>query len=574
MLYHDFLKIKFSEFINSEFLNKKIHMKIDSSSVVIEIPNNKKYGDVSTNIAMIFVKKLKTTPKLLAEKLCKNLDNFSQIEKTEIVGPGFLNIFFTKAFWQQQLRELISNIGNYNYKVKKKRVCLEYVSANPTGLMHIGHARGAVLGDTIASILEEVGHDVCREYYINDAGEQIKKLLQTVIFHIKAKSDKTVSISDELYPGDYLRELSLIIAKTQKTISKNLKINLDSILALIMKDIKNDLSSIGVKHNSFISEKEISTKENVNDLIKKLNEKELSYLGYQDKPMSSLDKNWKKEQQLLFRSKKLGDDSDRALLKPNGELTYFMSDILYHQEKVERNFDILLNIWGIDHSGYVKRLKNSINALNPKKEINFIIKLTALVNLLEGKKTVKMSKRKGNYITLREVVEKVGSDVLRFMMISRNADKKIDFDFETVKLKTKDNPVFYVQYAYARCKSLIETFNKTFDRKLNLVDLINTNLVNLNNETEISLVIKLCNFFNIILSSAKFYEPHRLTNYLYELAKDLHVYWGLGKINVNNKIIIEKDFNLSLSRITLVFAVSLIIKKGMDILKINCPENM
>ncbi len=290
--------------------------------------------------------------------------------------------------------------------------------------------------------------------------------------------------------------------------------------------------------------------------------------------MSVEHENWKKEKQLLFKSKQFGDDSDRALLKPNGELTYFMSDILYHQEKIDRNFDVLLNIWGIDHSGYVKRLTNALYSLNKKKNFNFEIKLTALVNLIEEKKIVKMSKRKGNYITLREVVDKVGADVLRFMMVSRNADKKLDFDFEILKMKTKENPVFYVQYAYARCMSLIEIFNKTFKQNLDRNDLTNIDLENLNSEEEISLIIKLCNFFNIIVSSARFYEPHRVTNFLYELAKDFHAYWGLGKINVKNKIILEKDYDLSLSRIALIYAVSLIIKKGMDLLKIKCPKNM
>jgi len=294
--------------------------------------------------------------------------------------------------------------------------------------MHIGHARGAVLGDTIASILEEIGHDVTREYYINDAGEQIKKLIKTLNYYRDKASDKNIKFSDELYPGEYLKNLS---EKVNKEIDSNKSYSDEvNLVNLIMQDIKKDLNDIKVEHHSFVSEKVISSKKNVEILMNLLKEKKLSYLGFQEKPMSIDDKNWVKKKQLLFKSKNLGDDMDRALLKPNGDLTYFMSDIIYHQNKIDRNFDILINIWGIDHSGYVKRLKNCLTELNKNKKFIFEIKLTSLVNLLEGKKTVKMSKRAGNYVTLRDVIDKVGVDVLRFMMISRNADKKIDFDFE------------------------------------------------------------------------------------------------------------------------------------------------
>ena len=251
-----------------------------------------------------------------------------------------------------------------------------------------------------------------------------------------------------------------------------------------------------------------------------------------------------------------------------------MSDIIYHQNKIDRNFDTLINIWGVDHSGYVKRLKLALEALNPNKKYNFEIKLTSLVNLIEGEKKKKMSKREGNYITLRDVVKEVGSDVIRFMMISRNADKKIDFDFDLVLSKSKDNPVFYVQYAYARSMSLVKIFNKTFDCNFNEIDKSDFDLSHLILDEEKALIKKLCNFFNVIMSSAKYYEPHRITNYLYEIAKDFHAYWGLGKVDTSKKIIMDENEALSRSRLFLIYAISQIIKKSMDILKINCPESM
>ena len=574
MLFHDYLKKKLNDLICSEFMNNGVKETSNQSSFNIEIPSNKKFGDISTNIAMIFSKKLKLSPRDLANKLCIQLNKEDFIDRLEVVGPGFLNIFFKDTFWQDQLKQVAKKINIYKYKITKKRICLEFVSANPTGLMHIGHARGAVLGDTIASILEEVGHDVTREYYINDAGEQIKKLINTIIFHHKNFTNEKINHDKNLYPGAYLKKISNIVFKDnlgKKSLNNNLE---KKIIDLIIDDIKKDLKVIKVEHNSFVSEKKISSKKNIDEVLKRLKNKHLIYEGFQERPKSSNNDNWKRDKLLLFKSQKLGDDTDRALMKPNGDLTYFMSDIIYHQNKIDKKYDVLLNIWGVDHSGYVKRLENALKELNTKKKYSFEVKLTSLVNLLDGKKIMKMSKRDGNYVTMREVVEKVGSDVLRFMMISRNVDKKIDFDFEIVKSKSKENPVFYVQYAYARCMSLIETFKRTFNYSSKKININNADLSFLEFEEDRVLMIKLSNFFNIVISSAKSYEPHKIANYLYDLAKDFHAYWGLGKLDPSKKIINENNYEISFSRISLVLVISLIIKKGLEILKIDCPENM
>ena len=570
MFYYDLLKKELFDYINSEYSKKNIKEVPNKSSFNVEIPTNKKFGDVSTNIAMVFAKKMGLPPRDLALKLSKHMNKENFIEKLEVVGPGFLNIFFKKSFWQDQLKVYFKNVNSFDYSTVKKNICLEFVSANPTGLMHIGHARGAVLGDTIASILEEVGHKVTKEYYINDAGEQIKKLKKTVKFHLKNKNNKKIKTDDELYPGEYLKEISKKIHNQE--LSELMLEN--SIIKLIMNDIKEDLFKIKIKHDSFISEKECSSKKNIDEILKKLNQKKLTYYGYQEKPKSLNNESWERKKLLLFKSQAHGDETDRALIKSNGELTYFMTDIIYHQKKVDKKFDILLNIWGSDHSGYVKRLQSALEQLNKKENYIFEIKLTSLVNLLNGKQVVKMSKREGNYVTLREVVDKVGPDVLRYMMVSRNVDKKIDFDFEIVKSKSKDNPVFYIQYAYARCMSLITIYEKTFNTSLKKIDLEKVNLSNLILNEEIIMIIKICNFFNVIMKAAKFYEPHRIANYLFDIAKDFHAYWGLGKVDSSKKVIIDQNSNISCSRIVLILSISQIIKKGMSILKIECPENM
>lgn len=574
MLYHDILKNKLIEILDGLVLKKKLKkISYDKSSFGLEIPQKNQFGDVSSNIAMVFSKKINVSPLNLAEIIKNELVKIDYIKEVQILKPGFVNIFCSDYFWHNQLKNLLNINERYDYQLSRKRICVEFVSANPTGLMHIGHARGAVLGDTISSILEEVGHSVFREYYINDAGEQIKKLTNTVIFHINAfKGKEKNNLPDDLYPGEYLKKIAKKFCERN---GPNELIDSESItnqiLNLVMTDIKNDLKKLRIKHNLFVSEKKISTKTKTKELKNQLIKMKLAYYGFQDKPKNVEESSWQKEKQFLFRSKKFGDDSDRALIKPNGELTYFMSDIIYHQNKLYRNFDTLINVWGVDHSGYVLRLKNSLAAINKKIKYEFKIKLTSLVNLLENKKILKMSKRSGNYVTLRDVVKRVGVDVLRFMMISRNAEKKIDFDFEIILKKNKENPVFYVQYAFARCQSILSISKKRFNES---IDFPSCNLSFLKLEEEKILIKYLCNFYNVVLTSALTFEPHRITNYLYDLSKIFHTYWGLGNSDAKKKILLENNKDISMSRLALVYAISLIIKKGLSILKIDCPESM
>ena len=564
MNYFNYFKISLSEILKKISEKKGNLIENIEDSFTVEVPSKKNFGELSTNIAMIFSKQFKMSPRNLAELISEELIKNDSVKDVNIAGPGFINLFLEKSFWYSQLTSFVSSFDTYNYDVDPKRICIEYVSANPTGLLHVGHARGAVLGDAMSSILKEVGHKVDKEYYINDAGEQIKKLVKTISYHKENPNSDSKKINkEEYYPGDYLVGISSMINEVDN--------NIDSEATdLIMKDIKNDLKNLDISHDNYISEKVMASKPSVEHLKKKLLELDLAYLGFQDEPDSSKNQNWKRESKLLFRSSNFGDDKDRALIKSNGELTYFMTDIIYHLNKVERGYDILLNVWGADHSGYVKRLTNATLQLS-KKKIKFKIFLTGLVNLYNNEKLLKMSKRSGNYLTLKDVYNEVGSDALRFMMISRDVRSTIDFDFKSVQEKNKDNPVFYVQYAYARCKSLLKIFKENFKLSSEKTPFYSQNL---KLSEEIDLIKKIANFHNIILQSAEFYEPHRITNYLYDLARMFHNYWGLGKINAENKIIINDNVDLTCSRIFLVNIISSVIKKGLEIIKINCPENM
>ena len=561
----------------SQTLSLLVEEKVLSREVLIEkrynieLPVNSKFGDLATNVAMVTVKKSSLNLIKLAEKIREKLEINKIIKKIDIVNPGFLNIFFERKYIQNQLEIVLE--GKIYKVTQKKRINIEYVSANPTGLMHIGHARGAVLGDCIANILMEAGHTITKEYYINDAGNQINVLINTILFHIKNLVNQTnKKITNDMYPGKYI----FYIAKDVKKFAdeNNLPYNSEKIkfhaVYLILNDIKKDLEKLGVNHDQFISEKKISTEDKVKKTIQLLKDKNLAYEGYQDPPKALKNKEWEKKKQLLFKSKEINDDSDRALIKPNGELTYFMSDIIYHESKIKKNNDILINIWGIDHSGYVSRIKNAISMMFGD-EFEFKIKLTALVNLIKNNKSLKMSKRDGVYITLREVLDEVGKDALRFMMISRSSEKIIDFDFDLVKSKTKENPVFYVQYAHARCYSINEiAINKLGSRYHE--NKVNYELLIL--DEEISLIKLLCSFNKIIELAVENYEPHRITNYLYELSKNFHAYWALGSIDEKNRILKEKEFDLSFARLALVDGVKKTLKKGLSILDISAPNSM
>ena len=571
MLFQEYLKKEIFEIVIK--LLEKMNLEsdfLDKYFFNVEISQKQNFGDLSSNVALVFSKFFKISPEKLAELISIELRKDKYVLKVEVIKPGFINIFFSNLFWQNQLSQFIKLDGLYNYNLNTKSICIEFVSANPTGLMHIGHARGAVLGDAISSVLQEVGHNITKEYYINDAGEQIKKLNKTILFHVEnLLEDSENPLPDDLYPGEYLKNIAKkIFNKFALKKSSELKEKEEMILEIILSDIKKDLVDLNINHDNFVSEKSISSSDNINKLKNKLLELKLAYYGFQEKPKNISSEDWEQKEQLLFCSKKFGDDSDRALMKPSGEVTYFMSDLLYHTDKIKRKFEILINIWGVDHFGYVKRLKSALSEL-VNEEYIFEIKLTSLVNLIKKGEKLKMSKRKGDYITMREVIKEVGVDALRFMMISRNADKTIDFDFDSLKIKNKDNPVFYVQYAYARCMSILEIPKK----EIKEIEKGEYKLDYLILHEEKMLIKYICNFYNVIKNSAEYFEPHRITNYLYDLSKIFHNYWGLGNIDNKNKIITDNN-DLTKSRLILVKVVSMTLNKGLSLLKISSPKSM
>ena len=571
MLFQEYLKKEIFRIVKKLLDEKNLGNNfLKKNSYNVELSQKVNFGDLSSNVALVFSKFFKTSPEKLAELISTELRKNKFVQKVEVIKPGFINIFLTNLFWQNQLSQFIKLYGSYNYNLKPKSICIEFVSANPTGLMHIGHARGAVLGDAISSVLEEVGHNITKEYYINDAGEQIKKLNKTIRFHVESFLKKSKdTLPDDLYPGEYLKNVAKkILNKFALEKSSEIKEIEQKIIDIILDDIKRDLLAININHDNFVSEKNISSLHNINKLKNKLLELELAYFGFQEKPKNISSEDWEQKEQLLFCSKKFGDDSDRALMKPSGEITYFMSDLLYHKDKIKRKFQILINIWGVDHFGYVKRLKNALSKL-VKDNYILDIKLTSLVNLIKKGEKLKMSKRKGNYITMREVTKEVGVDALRFMMISRNADKTIDFDFDSLKIRNKDNPVFYVQYAYARCMSVLDISKE----KIKEIEIDDYKLKHLVLHEEKMLIKYICNFYNVIKSAAEYFEPHRITNYLYDLSKIFHNYWGLGNIDKKKRIITDDD-DLTKSRLILTRVVSMTINKGLSLLKINSPKSM
>lgn len=560
--------------VQNKLINEKIlkeQSRIDEIKFSIETPTGTKFGDISTNFALVYTKYANCGSLELADKVSHLMKKNLIFEKIETKKPGFINFFLKKNFWQEQLAYFFSEPLKKQNKLKKK-INVEFVSANPTGLMHIGHARGAVLGDSISSLLEECGHDVTREYYINDAGNQISLLANTILFHISGDLKKN-KVTD-LYPGKYLKNISNKIKDELKKI-KNQNTEIISFIKkraveLILLDIKEDLNKLGIVHDNFVSEKELSTEKKVNQIKEKLLKKDLVYFGFQEPPKGISAENWVKKKQLIFKSKKINDDSDRALIKPNGELTYFMSDIIYHVEKLKKEFDILINIWGIDHSGYVSRLKNAVDVIK-NRDFDFRIKLTALVNLIKNKKSLKMSKREGVYVTLREVIKEVGKDSLRFMMISRSSDKIIDFDFDLIKQKTKENPVFYVQYAYARCCSIHQIATKEFDFNTCYKN-FNFELLSMNEE--LNLIKLIVSYERVLFSAAMSFEPQKFTNYLFDIAKNFHNYWSLGNTQSEKRILISRNREITISRLGLVLATKKTLKKGLDLLKITAPESM
>ena len=557
---------KFKLESNHNFDNSEILKKI-----TLEPPKNNINGDMSTNLAMLLSKSLKLNPKEIANKLKPYILKLPNIALVDIAGPGFINITLKQSTWSDFIKNMLLNPQNWDKQNigKGQNINLEYISANPTGPLHAGHARGAVFGDALASLLDEVGYKVIREYYINDAGSQIEKLVESSLLRYDECNGQDIKeIPNGLYPGEYLKDVGKqLFKKYGKNLKQNSKEDVFDLvrkvsIEVIMKMIKEDLSKLGVKMDVFTSEKNIISGNLLTDILTLLENKNLTYYGTLDPPKGIDPNTWEKRQQFLFKSSSFGDDSDRALKKSDGSWTYFATDMAYHLDKINRTNGDLINVLGADHTGYISRINAAVNALS-NGSITIDTKVCALVNLMENGNPIKMSKRAGNFVTLSDIIDAVGKDVIRFIMLTRRNDQSLDFDFKKVTEKSKENPVFYVQYAHARCNSIFKSA-EILEENLSAE---NTDLLSGNDETE--LIKFISQWPRTLELAAKNHEPHRICYYLIELSSMFHTLWNKGKDNFNVKFIVENDLKLTNARLSLVKAVALTIRKGLSILKIQ-----
>ncbi len=560
-------------------LSKKNQLVIPETlnGINAEIPPPKFDCDISTNVAMVLSKLNKTSPIELAEKLAPEIKNIDdQIESIYIAKPGFINIKFKPSFWSNFIKEIIDNSKKFgiNEKETKNNYLVEFVSANPTGPLHVGHCRGAILGDVISNVLTFNKHKVTKEYYVNDYGNQIINFTKSVYFRIREVkfNEKFPQDNPDLYPGDYLIDFA------KKIVLNNSNLNFDNYDAISNKLsalsieqalllIKKNLNSLGINHDNFVSEKNIVSNNEVESVIKFLEKNKFIYKGKIKAPAGEDNKNWVEREQLLFKSTDFGDDKDRALQKSDGAWTYFASDVAYHKNKVDRKFDYLINILGADHAGYIKRITSSVEALSGEKN-KLICKVSQLVKLIKNNKPFKMSKRKGDYITVDDLIEEVGKDATRFIMLNRSSDVELDFDFDAVKEKSKDNPLYYVQYCYARISSVFRHVGKDLNSNIELSDFS----FEYSND-EIKILKKISEWPKCIDAVCAKLEPHRIPIYLYDLASEFHSYWNLGKQKTEKRFINDQN-KVSLDKLIFLKAISNVIKSGMDIVGVNTPHKM
>ena len=557
--------------------NGNIVLPEKMDGITAEIPPTKFNSDISTNVAMVLSKANNKSPSDLANILVKAIKEKDElIDNISVVKPGFINIKFQPIFWTKFVKEIIKNSDNYgiNTKEKKQSYLIEFVSANPTGPLHVGHSRGAILGDVIANILLFNKHKVSKEYYVNDYGNQIINFTKSVYLRIREILFKeTFPLDDEdLYPGDYLINFAENIIKLNKQIDFD---NFDKIsekLTILsieeaLKLIKKNLKSLGVNHDNFFSEKKLVDNHEVEKVIDFLKKNNFVYKGKIKKPEGEDSKDWVEREQLLFKSTDFGDDKDRALQKSDGAWTYFASDVAYHKNKLDRKFDQLINILGADHAGYIKRISSSVEALSNSKE-KLICKVSQLVKLIKDKKPFKMSKRKGDYITVDDLINEVGKDATRFIMLNRSSDVELDFDFDSVIEKSKENPLYYVQYSYARISSVFRHLQKDLKSDIEI-----DNYDFQYSQDEISILKKISEWPKCIDTACKKLEPHRIPTFLYELASLFHSYWNLGKDNPDKRFINEQK-KITNDKLIFLKVVSNVVKSGMDIVGVSVPEKM
>ncbi|MDG1287545.1 MAG: arginine--tRNA ligase [Rickettsiales bacterium] len=551
-------------------------------AVTVELPRNPDHGDVATNAAMVLAKPTGSNPRAIAEQLKTKIEKIEGCEAVEIAGPGFINLRFAPSFWQQLLPAILSQGLEYGDSALGvgKKVNVEYVSANPTGPLHIGHARGAVVGDALAGLMQKAGYEVTREYYVNDAGSQIDTLARSAhLRYREALGEEIGDIPEGFYPGDYVipvgQELAeqfgdrLLTEPEEKWMPKVKRISVEKMLDLI----RADLALLNIKQDVFSSEKAISDAGKVEEVLQRLKDEDLVYVGVLEAPKGKEPDDWEPRPQTLFKSTKFGDDVDRALKKSDGSWTYFAPDIAYHYDKIQRGHDILIDIFGADHGGYVKRISAAVDALSGGRS-TISVKLCQMVRFMRGGEPVQMSKRSGSFITVREVVEEVGRDALRFIMLTRKNDAMLDFDMDKAVEQSRDNPVFYVQYAHARCRSVLRMAQEQNPEAYALSQKGSDDLLSvLTDKAELALIRKMAYWPVLVEQAAVSSEPHRIAFYLQEMAAEFHGFWNLGNENENLRFLTSNE-KLSAARIILVEAVANVIASGLNVLGVEAKEEM
>ncbi len=586
-IFNDFHK-RITNILNTLIREGHLPADIDLSRFAVEPPRDASHGDISTNASMVYAKQAGCKPRDVADKIAALLSREEGVVGVEIAGPGFINIKIVPHFYENVLRSIMDSPSQYGAGERRtekgnvEKVNVEYVSANPTGPMHVGHGRGAVFGDALARLLDFGGADVTREYYINDAGAQVDMLARSAYLRYReALGEDIGAIPEGLYPGDYLIPVGEILAVKYGNALQNKPdadwlSNVRAIAINAMMDmIREDLAQLRVVHSVFFSERSLHTPEdNVGSLIADLRAKGIIYDGRLPPPKGQVDEDWEDREQALFASTKYGDDVDRPLIKSDGSYTYFASDIAYHASKFNRGFTRLIDVWGADHGGYVKRMEAAVTAVSDGKAM-LDVKLCQLVKLMRNGEPVKMSKRSGDFVTLREVIDEVGCDAVRFMMLFRKNDATLEFDLAKVIEQSKENPVFYVQYAYARCSSIFRQASTAFpEYDFSVESLIKADLSLINDESERGVMRLLAEYPRMIGAAAASCEPHRVAFYLYDLASSFHSLWNRGKDQHNLRFVNQNDAILTTARLAFVYSLKSVLASGLGILGVSAPEEM
>ncbi len=560
---------------------------LDLARFVVEPPRDPVHGDLAVNAAMVYAKEAGVgfaNPRQLATELAAALAEDEDVATAEVAGPGFLNLRLKPAVFAAVLRAALQEGPRFGAgsALPKRKINVEYVSANPTGPMHVGHGRGAVFGDVLANLLAYAGHAVTREYYINDAGAQVDALARSAYLRYREILGERVEIADGLYPGEYLRPIGAALAAQfgeallRRPEDEWIEAARIIAVAAMMEGIRADLAALGIKHEVFFSERSLTAggKDLIAATIAQLRAACLVYVGRLPAPKGQPSEDWEDREQTLFKSTQFGDDIDRPLTKSDGTYTYFAADIAYHKSKIERGFEVLIDIWGADHGGYVKRMQAAVAALSGGRAL-LDVKLCQLVKLMRGGEPVKMSKRSGDFVTLREVVDEVGADAVRFMMLFRKNDAVLEFDLARVIEQSKDNPVFYVQYAHARGKSVMRQAQTTFPGiDLSVAALAGADLSLLVDPGEIRLIKLVAQYPRVIEAAATAHEPHRIAFFLHDLASDLHSHWTRGKDQPQLRFVNEERRDLTVARLALVAAVTSVLAAGLAILGVHAPDEM